>query len=56
MSTIKIGVVGVGSMGFNHCKVLQMLKNVDFIGVYDIDQKRSKKIAKTFAGASFFIL
>lgn len=49
MTPIKIGVVGVGSMGFNHCKVLQTLKNVDFIGVYDIDQKRSKKIGKTFA-------
>jgi virulence factor len=49
MIPIKIGVAGVGSMGSNHCKVLQMLKNVDFIGVYDIDQKRSENIAKSFA-------
>ncbi|MED4226513.1 Gfo/Idh/MocA family oxidoreductase [Neobacillus cucumis] len=53
MVPIKIGVVGVGSMGVNHCKVLQMLKKADFIGVFDIDQKRSEKIAKTFGIQSF---
>ncbi|PFO08693.1 hypothetical protein COJ85_03020 [Bacillus sp. AFS076308] len=49
MTPIKIGVVGVGSMGFNHCKILHMLKNADFKGVYDKDLKRSKEVAKTFA-------
>jgi virulence factor len=53
MLPIKIGVAGIGSMGVNHCKILQKLKNADFIGVFDIDQKRSEKIAKTFGVQSF---
>ncbi|MEH7419163.1 Gfo/Idh/MocA family oxidoreductase [Neobacillus drentensis] len=53
MPPIKIGVAGVGSMGVNHCKVLHMLKKADFIGVFDIDQKRSEKVAKTFGVQSF---
>ncbi len=53
MPPIKIGVAGVGSMGVNHCKVLQLLKKADFIGVFDIDQKRSEKVAKTFGVQSF---
>lgn len=53
MPLIKIGVAGVGSMGVNHCKVLQKLKKADFIGVFDIDQKRSEKIAKEFGVQSF---
>ncbi|WP_160724011.1 Gfo/Idh/MocA family oxidoreductase [Bacillus sp. USDA818B3_A] len=53
MPPIKIGVAGVGSMGVNHCKVLQMMKNADFIGVFDIEQKRSEKIASTFGVQSF---
>ncbi|OIK10930.1 hypothetical protein BIV60_19350 [Bacillus sp. MUM 116] len=53
MTLIKIGVAGVGSMGVNHCKVLQTMKNVDFIGVFDIDQKKSEQIAKSFEVQSF---
>ncbi|MGG0789887.1 Gfo/Idh/MocA family oxidoreductase [Peribacillus simplex] len=53
MNPVKIGVAGVGSMGFNHCKILQMLKNVEFKGVYDIDLKRSENVAKTFAVQAF---
>ncbi|MCF6093308.1 Gfo/Idh/MocA family oxidoreductase [Microaerobacter geothermalis] len=45
MKPLKIGVVGVGSMGANHCRVLQMLKSADFVGVYDINQMKCEQIA-----------
>ncbi|PLS17556.1 hypothetical protein CVD28_11185 [Bacillus sp. M6-12] len=54
MSTLKIGIAGVGSMGFNHCKVVQKMKNIQFIGVYDIDRNRSLQISKTFS-VPFFL-
>jgi virulence factor len=53
MNLMKIGVVGVGSMGVNHCKVLQMIKNVHFVGVYDINPKKNEQVAKMFAVTPF---
>jgi virulence factor len=53
MKHIKIGVAGVGSMGFNHCKILQMIKNVQFVGIYDINPNRSELVAKTFGVTEF---
>ncbi|MFK2826132.1 Gfo/Idh/MocA family oxidoreductase [Bacillus sp. B190/17] len=53
MSLIKIGVAGIGSMGLNHCRILKSMKNVEFIGVYDIDQERSEQVAKVFAVSVF---
>ncbi|MFC0273153.1 Gfo/Idh/MocA family oxidoreductase [Metabacillus herbersteinensis] len=53
MSLIKIGVVGVGSMGVNHCKVLQKIKNVQFVGVFDINQERNEQVANMFAVTAF---
>ena len=43
---IKIGVIGVGHLGQHHAKHYTKIKSVELIGVYDVDDKRSKKIAK----------
>lgn len=35
MTTLRAGVLGLGMMGRNHCRVLSSLEGVEFMGVYD---------------------
>lgn len=48
LEKVKIGVIGVGHMGENHCRKIAQLKNVEFIGIYDSDPLKCKKIANEF--------
>jgi len=52
MEKIKTGVIGVGHLGRQHARIYSELKNVDLIGVADIDEEQAKSIAlKTGARA-----
>ena len=53
---VRVGVVGVGSLGEVHARVYSELPNVDFVGVYDIDQDRSRRVAEKYATSSFTTL
>lgn len=54
MEKIKVGVIGVGSMGKNHVRSYAALKHVcDLVGLYDVDQERSKEMAKSYGVNSF---
>src|SRR6056297_441963 len=54
MDKVKVGVIGVGSMGKNHVRSYASLKHVcDLVGVYDIDQKRAHEMAKSYGVKSF---
>ena len=44
----KIGLIGFGSMGINHARVLDSLEEVDFIGIYDENVEREVKQYKFF--------
>ncbi|WP_010282120.1 Gfo/Idh/MocA family protein [Bacillus timonensis] len=48
MDKLKLGIAGVGSMGLNHCRILQMLKEVEFVGVFDIDNEKCRQVATKF--------
>jgi predicted dehydrogenase len=45
---IKAGVVGVGKMGEYHVGVFSEMREVDLVGVVDIDEDRAQAIAKNF--------
>ncbi|MFC1807372.1 Gfo/Idh/MocA family oxidoreductase [Candidatus Omnitrophota bacterium] len=45
MSKLKVGVIGVGSLGSVHAKIYSGLKDVELVGVCDTDSKRLKLIA-----------
>ena len=45
---LKIGVIGVGSLGYHHTRILSSMKRVEFIGINDIDIEKGKKISKEF--------
>jgi predicted dehydrogenase len=43
---VRVGVVGVGIMGFNHARVLADLANVDLVGVADPDRSQAMRVGK----------
>ncbi len=45
---IRAGVVGVGAMGENHARVYSELRNVDLIGVADLDAASARAVATEF--------
>jgi len=54
MSTIKVGVIGVGNMGVNHARVYsELFSDVEFVGVFDKDRKKAKKVTEKFGGSHF---
>lgn len=50
---IRIGVIGVGNMGQHHARVLSLLKDVEFVGISDINIDRGLETASRYR-ARFF--
>ncbi len=51
---IKIGIIGVGSMGKNHLRVILELNNYyEVMGFFDTDKERSELISKTYGVDSY---
>ena len=42
MVPVKVGVIGIGNMGWHHARVLSLLRDADFIGVADPDADRGQ--------------
>lgn len=40
MERLKVGVIGVGSLGFHHARLLREMPRVAFVGVHDVDAAR----------------
>jgi len=53
MTPLRVGVVGVGSLGQHHARVYATLDTARLIGVFDTNQTRSKEIAARFGGRAF---
>ena len=52
---IKIGVIGVGTMGFNHVRIISQLPlDVELVGIADCDEGRCRQVAANFNTQSFF--
>src|SRR5690606_23122207 len=41
---LKIGVIGVGSLGFHHARLLRDFADVELVGVYDINPRRLAEV------------
>jgi predicted dehydrogenase len=50
---IKVGVVGVGSLGQWHARIYSEMPDVELAGVYDADRKRAKEIAERYGSTAF---
>jgi len=53
MKTIRIGVIGVGHLGFHHARVYSTLEGVELAGVVDSNPDRAMKVSLEF-GAPLF--
>lgn len=48
MNKLKVGVIGVGSLGQWHARIYSELENTDLIGVYDASRERATEIADRY--------
>jgi len=42
---LRVGVVGVGYLGRHHARIYSNMKGVNFVGVFDIDERRAREVA-----------
>jgi predicted dehydrogenase len=45
---IRVGVIGVGHLGLLHAKMFGEIPNAAFLGIYDIDAEKAKRLASEF--------
>ena len=45
---LRIGVIGVGNMGQHHTRVLSLLKDIELVGVADINVERGIDVASKY--------
>ena len=48
MRPVKVGVIGIGNMGWHHARVLSLLKDADLVGVADPDGDRGALAVEQF--------
>ena len=48
MDPVKVGVIGIGNMGWHHARVLSLLRDADLIGVADPDPDRGQLATEQF--------
>ncbi|WP_339180659.1 glucose-6-phosphate 3-dehydrogenase NdtC [Bacillus sp. FSL R5-0560] len=49
----KIGIIGAGGIAKAHATALSTIKNVELVGVYDINQQNAESFVKTFGGKTY---
>ncbi len=50
---LKIGVIGVGSLGESHIKLLKGISDFELVGFYDSNQSYKDKVASSLNVKSF---
>ena len=45
---VKIGLIGLGKMGQNHLRNLELIKDAELSFIFDLDYKKTKELAKRF--------
>ncbi len=50
---MRAGVIGIGAMGKNHVRVYSELKNVDSLGIFDVNSAAAQDIAKRHGARAY---
>ncbi|HEX2093906.1 MAG TPA: Gfo/Idh/MocA family oxidoreductase [Longimicrobiaceae bacterium] len=50
---LRVGVVGVGSLGFHHARILRDVPGAALVGVHDIDPERSSRVSEELGVRAF---
>ena len=53
MTALRVGVIGAGVMGERHCRVYSNLRDVKFVGVFDVNHVRGHEVAERYEGRYF---
>ncbi len=53
MSTVRVGVVGVGHLGYHHARNYTAIEGAELVGVVDTDAERGAKAARDFSVPHF---
>lgn len=53
MEQLRVGVIGTGRMGQNHCRIYSNLRKVKFVGVSDVNPDIGKQTSRKFETAYF---
>lgn len=48
MKNVRVGVIGVGTMGERHCRVYSGLRNVTLVGIADLNDQRGRVVAAEY--------
>jgi predicted dehydrogenase len=48
MNPVRVGVIGIGNMGWHHARVLSLLRDAELIGVADPDEARGRLAVEQF--------
>lgn len=51
--SIKVAVIGVGSMGRNHARVYSEIYNADLVGIADVDELVANSVAQRYGGRPY---
>ena len=50
---LRVGVIGVGSLGFHHARILREVANVEMVGVYDASPERLAAVSQELGLRAF---
>ena len=53
MNPVRVGVIGVGNMGWHHARVLSLLRDADLVGVADPNARRGQLAVEQFGCRHF---
>lgn len=53
MRTIRVGVIGAGRMGRNHCRVFSTLRHTELVGVVDLNEEAAQQVAQHYETTAF---
>ncbi len=48
MESIRVGVIGAGRMGLHHCRIYSSLRQVNFAGIFDIDDQAASRASSRY--------
>jgi predicted dehydrogenase len=48
MNPVRVGVIGIGNMGWHHARVLSLLRDAELVGVADLDEARGRLATEQF--------
>ena len=51
---MRVGVIGAGTMGQHHIRIYSEMKDVELVGICDVDKNRVETLAKTYNTIPFF--